>query len=70
MSDDNNKLVPVNTRRCPVCGVSGMVLVPQGALARYNAGELINVAMANVPAPKREQVKTGIHPRCWTRIWG
>lgn len=62
--------VTVVTRTCRVCGSTGRVAVPVEGLREYVGGALLQDAFPTMPAPVREQVKTGMHPACWTAMFG
>jgi len=58
------------TEPCMVCGKTSTMEVDSAALHRWqNLGVLIQVAFPDMPAPEREQLKTGTHPACWDQMF-
>lgn len=58
------------TPPCMVCGKSSEMEVDSVALHRWQTqGWLIQTAFPDMPAPEREQLKTGTHPACWTEMF-
>lgn len=62
-------MIKVTTPECMVCGKAGTMSVPEEGLRRWQGGELIQVALPDVPADEREQLKTGTHPACWGEMF-
>jgi hypothetical protein len=53
------------TKPCIFCGVMEMVDVPLDGWERWQAGELIQIALPDLPIDIRELLVTGIHLECW-----
>lgn len=56
--------------KCPFCGKQGTIELSGVTLDRYldwkaDRIRFIQDALPNVSAAEREQLKTGIHPKCW-----
>jgi hypothetical protein len=66
-SDDN---IVCYTRKCFHCGQEGFVVVKSDDLDKYSAGAFIQEAFPEMPADRREQMLSGIHPECWNEIYG
>jgi hypothetical protein len=63
-------LTAVPTPTCPQCNQAGAVEVIESQYwAWKNEGMLIQVAFPDMPAPLREQLKTGYHPVCWDMLF-
>lgn len=62
-------MVTVITPPCMVCGETSTMQVDSKALHRWQTGVHIQVAFADMPAPEREQLKTGTHPECWDKMF-
>ena len=62
------RIVP--TRRCTLCGYTGEVEAPAEGLAAWQSGVPLQFAMPELPAPVREQLKTGLHQTCFDRMAG
>jgi hypothetical protein len=65
-SEDN---VVRYTRKCFHCGQEGFVVVNVDDLAKYDNGAFIQEAFPEMPADRREQMLSGIHPECWEEIY-
>jgi hypothetical protein len=59
-----------DTPTCPSCGEKGMVTLVKDEYEEWRKGALIQNAFPSMPAPIREQLKTGYHPECWTKTFG
>lgn len=68
MFEVTTKMV-VTTPRCRECGESGILQIPADGWDAWQAGALIQVAFPEMPAPLREQLKTGYHPECWDKLF-
>ena len=55
---------------CPFCGAPHYVLCDEVELDRWQAGELIQVAMPSLTATEREELISGICPDCQSSIFG
>ena len=66
---ETKSTVVVSTPRCTWCDQSGVLQVPAEGYEKWLGGELIQVAFPELPAPTREQLKTGIHPDCWADMF-
>lgn len=58
------------TRACSVCGKEGWVTVPSEVVDRLLNNEPIQDVLPDLDKGLREQIKTGIHPECWTKSFG
>ena len=54
---------------CPFCGKVHFVEVLESELDVYNSGALAQVAFPNLSATEREQIISGICPKCQTKIF-
>jgi hypothetical protein len=63
-------LVEVPTRYCIVCGQTGMIHMSAGSWAAYAKGAHIQDAAPLMDRAIREQLISGLHPGCWTAIFG
>lgn len=64
-----NTPIVVETPTCPRCGEGGTLVVDSDGYADWRAGTLIQQALPELTNAQREQLKTGIHPDCWTAIF-
>ena len=55
---------------CPFCGEIHYVEVFEDELNAYNNGALAQVAFSNLSATEREQIISGICPKCQDSIFG
>jgi hypothetical protein len=62
-------LMYLQTKRCLHCDKPGIVEVndDDGRAFESGVGHIQDV-MPNTPAPIREQLMTGTHPKCWDEI--
>jgi len=58
------------TRRCPVCFKTGTVMVDENELFTYLRGEYVAKAFTSLSVPLREQIISGMHPKCWEETFG
>ena len=58
------------TRRCPVCYKTGTIMVDEKELFAYLRGEYVQVAFKSLTVPLREQIISGVHPKCWEEMFG
>jgi hypothetical protein len=58
------------TRRCPVCYKTGTIMVDEKELFAYLRGEYVQVAFKSLTVPLREQIISGVHPKCWEETFG
>lgn len=66
-----NEVYAVETPECAWCGKGGVVEIKFIEYVAYFLDrKLIQEAMPNVPAPIREQIKTGYHPECFAEFAG
>jgi hypothetical protein len=70
LEDLKNETYLVETPICSWCGESGVIEVPAPGFFAYQLGAAIQDAFPDTPAPVREQLKTGYHPKCWTDMFG
>jgi len=63
-------MTTVTTPACMMCGKTSEMEVDSLALYRWQTmGMLIQTAFPDMPAPEREQLKTGTHPSCWDAMF-
>lgn len=55
---------------CPICHCDTYLMVDAEEYARWQAGELIQIAMPNLDADAREMLISGICPTCWNDMFG
>ena len=55
---------------CPFCGADHSVIVDFNEYSAWQAGELIQRAMPTASATEREQLISGICPKCQEGIFG
>ena len=55
---------------CPICHCDTYLQVDAKEYARWQAGELIQVAMPDLDADEREMLISGICPTCWEDMFG
>lgn len=55
---------------CPICHCDTYLMVDAEEYARWQAGELIQVAMPGLDAEKREMLISGICSFCWDDMFG
>lgn len=66
-----NEIYVVETPMCSWCGSTGTVeLTFQDYISFEHGSGLIQERLPNTPAPIREQLKTGYHPKCWEEMFG
>lgn len=58
------------TPACMFCGKTSEMEVPVAAAKALESGAHIQDALPGMPAPEREQVRSGIHPECWAAGFG
>lgn len=58
------------SNRCPFCGKTHDVEVPFDGYLAWQSGELIQNAMPKLSATEREQLISGICPKCQDSIFG
>jgi hypothetical protein len=58
------------TRRCPVCYKTGTIMVDEKELFAYLRGEYVQDAFKSLTVPLREQIISGMHPKCWEAVFG
>jgi len=58
------------TRKCPVCLKTGTIMVDEKELLTYLRGEYAQDAFKSLTIPLREQIISGVHPKCWDEMWG
>lgn len=66
---DASTLAVVRTPRCMVCGEGGQAVVDRVAYQAWRDGAYIQEAFPTQTASYREQLLTGIHPKCWESLW-
>jgi hypothetical protein len=55
--------------RCPSCTKTFVIEVPDSEFEAWQGGVLIQNAMPSVPADVREQLVSGIDPKCWDEMF-
>lgn len=68
--DTIDGLEVVETEPCMLCGCRGAVGLTAEQCAKLDAGEFIQDVAPDMPDAEREQFVSGIHPDCWTRLFG
>lgn len=58
------------TKQCPYCGLDNGVEVDEEAYERWRAGAFVQDAFPNLSPNQREALITGIHPKCWNKMFG
>ena len=56
-------------KQCPYCGHFSDIIVKEEDYNRWKNGELIQVIWPDSTPDWREQLKTGIHSKCWDDIF-
>ena len=71
MSTDLSKEVYMYmTPRCGMCGEEGVVVVPYVGFLEWHFGKLIQDALPELDLETREQMISGLHPKCWDEMTG
>ena len=65
-----DKNIVVIEKRCPFCGQRYTVSVPTDGFVKWQEGELIQIAMPDVPASSREFLISGICRDCQDKVFG
>lgn len=60
---------PVDTPECFHCGRPGIVFVNVDGYVAWMKGKLIQEAFPEMPAERREQLLSGIHPECFDEMY-
>lgn len=55
---------------CPFCGESGVVEVPAEGYIKYSNGAHVQDAFPLLPVDVREQLISGLCPKCQERVFG
>lgn len=58
----------VETNRCFICGNRAVLEVPLEGLRAWQNGELIQVALPEMPVGERELLISGVHEHCWAQM--
>lgn len=68
-----NDNITVPTPRCIHCSQTGELVMSnedyQKGIKAYRSGAYVQAAFPNLNAAEREQLNTGIHPKCWDEIF-
>lgn len=64
------EIVVIKCPKCPVCGLSGMVIAPLSAWNEYANGMHVQNAFPMLNADQREMIVSGTHSKCWDELWG
>lgn len=67
--NDRGHFYVVETLQCVHCGRNGHLEVPAQGLFFYNQGELIQDCFPKMSIDLREQLITGIHPKCFEEMY-
>lgn len=70
MNDMNTTTTLIETRRCIYCGENGILELSNDGIAKYENGALIQEAFPDIDIQMREQIISGIHPKCWNEMFG
>jgi hypothetical protein len=62
--------ITVTSPECQVCHQIGYIDAPEEGVERWKKGELIQSALPMLTANEREQLVSGLHPRCWDALMG
>lgn len=69
VSDVTTRLVTIHTK-CPVCGVSDDIKIPQQGFEDYfGKGMHIQKALPDLTADQREKIITGTCDSCWKEMF-
>jgi len=68
--NDMNTTTLIETRRCIHCGENGILELSNDGIAKYENGALIQEAFPDIDIQMREQIISGIHPKCWNEMFG
>ena len=55
---------------CPFCGVIAEVVVPVAGFMEWRSGVLVQKAFPDLDVDSREQLISGICPKCWDETFG
>lgn len=69
MRKSGTDVVPIYTLKCFHCGNYGFVIARRSDYDAWVNGELIQNAFPEMPAERREQLLSGIHPECFDEIY-
>lgn len=58
------------TPACSLCGQEGWVTVPRGSVEPLMNLVPLQTVLPELDPALREQIKTGIHPECWSKMFG
>jgi hypothetical protein len=53
-----------------MCGEEGVVVVPYVGFLEWHFGKLIQDALPDLDLATREQMISGLHPKCWNEMTG
>jgi hypothetical protein len=57
------------TKKCMQCGESSELDLDYESFLKWKKGAYVQDAFPNMPAQVREQLISGTHPDCWTKMW-
>lgn len=60
-----SKKITVTTPKCRVCHQTGFVIAPEEGIQLWQEGAFIQDVLPGLTANEREQLVSGLHPRCW-----
>lgn len=60
----------IETPTCFVCGYTGRLEVLTSGVVARKGGALIQEAFPDLDKTLREQIVSGTHPECWTKMFG
>lgn len=61
--------IRVTCPKCPECGDSAVMTLDALAFEVWRNGGMVQHCFPDVPREEREQLITGIHPACWTKMF-
>jgi len=69
INERGREIKEIETPPCYVCGKKSRVVVYRDEYDAWKNGTNIQFAMPEMPADRRELLKTGIHPECWDKLF-
>jgi hypothetical protein len=64
-----SKKITFTTPECQVCHQTGFVIAPEEGVKLWQEGAFIQDALPGLTANEREQMVSGLHPRCWDTLF-
>ena len=62
--------VKMTVPACVHCRIGSVVIVARASAMRWQRGALVQDAFPSLTADEREHLLNGIHPACWTALFG